>query len=124
MQVTIGTDDGKTFQTEIEDTSPLVGKKIGDEVEGGIIGLEGYTLEITGGSDRDGFPMRKSVEGPGRRKMLLEEGAGIEEEEKGMRRRKTVRGNTVSDDIQQLNTRVAEKGEKGLEELLSGEEEE
>ncbi|MFB6147956.1 MAG: S6e family ribosomal protein, partial [Candidatus Nanohaloarchaea archaeon] len=71
MQVTIGTGDGETFQTEVDDASRLVGKSIGDEFEGGIIGLDGYTLEITGGSDRDGFPMRETVDGSARRKLLL-----------------------------------------------------
>lgn len=124
MQVTIGTDDGETFQTELEDASRLAGKTIGEEFEGGIIGLDGYTLEITGGSDRDGFPMRESLDGSGRRRMLIEEGQGINEEENGVRRRKSVRGNTVSEDIQQLNTRIVEEGSKSVEELLGEEDEE
>ncbi len=124
MQVTIGTQDGETFQTELEDSSQLTGKKIGETFDGGIIGLSGYELEITGGSDRQGFPMRKSIEGTARRKVLLEEGSGTREKEQGMRRRKSVRGNTVSDEIQQLNTTVAEKGSKSVEDLLGEEEEE
>lgn len=123
MQVTIGTEDGETFQTEIEDSSKLSGKKVGNEFDGGIIGLEGYTLEITGGSDRDGFPMRETVEGTARRKMFLEGGTGVNEEREGVRRRKSVRGNTVSDEIQQLNTRVVEEGSKTVEELLNEEDE-
>ncbi|MFB6213561.1 MAG: 30S ribosomal protein S6e [Candidatus Nanohaloarchaea archaeon] len=121
MQVTIGTKDGETFQTEIEDASRLVGKTLGEEFEGGVIGLEGYTLEITGGSDRDGFPMRESIDGSARRRVLIMEGAGIEEDEDGVRRRKSVRGDTVSEDIQQLNTQVAEEGSKSVEELLGEE---
>lgn len=124
MQVTIGTEDGETFQTEVEDASRLTGKKIGEEFDGGIVGLDGYTLEITGGSDKDGFPMRDSIEGPARRKILLEDGAGLKEDEDGVRRRKSVRGNTVSEDIQQLNTTVSEEGSKSVEELFSEEGEE
>lgn len=123
MQVTIGTKDGKTYQKEVGDSAQLVGKKIGETFDGGIIGLSGYTLEITGGSDQDGFPMRASIEGPERRRVLLGEGAGIQSEE-GIRRRKSVRGNTVSADIQQLNTRVAEEGSKSVEELLEDDAEE
>jgi len=124
MQITIGTQDGETFQTEKDDNSQLTGKKIGEDFDGGIIGLEGCTLKITGGSDRDGFPMRESIEGTGRRRILLENGAGITEDEEGVRRRKSVRGNTVSDEIQQLNTQVVEEGSKSVEELLSEDEEE
>lgn len=117
MQITIGTKDGETFQTRLNDASGLTGKKIGEELDGGVVGLDGYTLEITGGSDKDGFPMRESIEGTARRRVLLEEGPGINEEE-GVRRRKSVRGNTVSEAIQQLNTRVVEEGSKSVEELL------
>jgi small subunit ribosomal protein S6e len=124
MQVTIGTEDGETFQTEVEDASRLAGKSIGDEFEGGIVGLDGYTLKITGGSDQDGFPMRESIDGSARRKVLIDEGSGINEDESGVRRRKSVRGNTVSDAIQQLNTQVVEEGSKSIEELLGEEDEE
>lgn len=123
MKVTVGTQDGKTHQIEIEDSSKLTGNKVGEEFDGGIIGLEGYTLEITGGSDRDGFPMRESVEGTARRRVLLEKGAGIQEDEDGVRRRKSIRGNTVSEEIEQLNTKVVEEGSKSVEELLNDEEE-
>lgn len=119
MEVTVGTSDGETFQVELDDPAKLVGKKIGETFDGGIVGLDGYKLEITGGSDKEGFPMRESLEGPVRRRVLIEEGPGINEEEDGVRRRKSVRGNQVSDEIQQLNTRVAEKGSKSVEELLS-----
>ncbi len=122
MQVTVGTSDGKTRQLELEDATRLTGKKIGETFEGGIIGLDGYELEITGGSDQDGFPMRGSIEGSARRRVLIEEGSGINEEETGLKRRKSVRGNTVSEDIQQLNTRVVEEGSKTVEELLADEE--
>ncbi|MFB6100120.1 MAG: S6e family ribosomal protein, partial [Candidatus Nanohalobium sp.] len=104
MQITIGTSDGQTFQEEIEDNSQLIGKKVGEEFDGGIVGLSGYTLKITGGSDKSGFPMRHSIDGSERERVLLEDGAGINEDEDGVRRRKSVRGNTVSDEIEQLNT--------------------
>ncbi len=123
MKVTIGDQDGKTHQIELEDNSRILGKKIGDTFEGGIAGLDGYELEITGGSDKQGFPMRRSIEGTARRSVLLEDGSGIDE--KGdVRKRKTVRGNTVSDEIEQLNTKVVESGSKSVEDLLSEDEEE
>lgn len=122
MKITIGTQDGETFQKEVEETSQLFGKQIGETFEGGIIGLTGYELKITGGTDRQGFPMRKTIEGTERRKVLLNEGTGIREDGEGVRRRKSVRGNTVSNQIEQLNTRVVESGDKSVEELLNEEE--
>lgn len=122
MKITVGTTEGTTHQIETEDESQLLGKKVGDEFDGGIIGLDGYTLKITGGSDRDGFPMRKTIEGTVRKRILIENGPGITEDEEGMRRRKSVRGNTVSDEIEQLNTTVVEEGSKSVEELLSEDE--
>jgi len=122
MQITIGTDDGQTFQTEIEESAKLVGKEVGDEFDGGIVGLSGYTLKITGGSDRSGFPMRETIEGSERERVLIEDGSGIDVSEDGVRERKSVRGKRVSDEIQQLNTRVVEEGSKSVEELLDEEE--
>ncbi|MBC5792445.1 MAG: 30S ribosomal protein S6e [Nanohaloarchaea archaeon] len=123
MKVTVGDNDGNTHQVETEESSKLAGKQIGETFDGGIIGLEGYELEITGGSDKQGFPMRKSIEGTGRRRILLDSGAGIDAEEKGERKRKSVRGNTVSDAIEQLNTTVVDEGSESIEELLSEDEE-
>jgi len=124
MQITIGTTDGQTFQTEKDETSQLAGKEIGEEFEGGIIGLSGYTLKITGGSDKSGIPMRKTIEGSERKRIMIGEGQGINEDEDGVRRRKSVRGKRVSDEIQQLNTTVIEEGSKSVEEILSEDEEE
>lgn len=124
MKVTIGTTNGDTFQTEVEDNSQLIGNEVGDEIDGGLVGVPGYTLEITGGSDKAGFPMRKSIEGSERKKVLIEDGSGIQAEEKGIKQRKSVRGRTVSGQIEQLNTKVVEEGSKSVEEILEGDEEE
>lgn len=124
MKVIVGNKDGKTHQIETENSSKIVGTEIGETFDGGIIGLNGYKLEITGGTDRDGIPMRNGIEGTGRRKRLLEKGQGVRKEETGVKRRKSVRGNTVSDQIEQLNTQVVEEGSKSIEELLSEDEEE
>lgn len=123
MQIVIGTQDGKTLQTETENTSKLIGKEIGDEFEGDEIGLDGYTLEITGGSDKQGFPMRKTIDGSQRSKRLIENGPGINSSEKGRKERKSVRGKRVSEEIQQLNVKVTEQGSETVEELLNQEDE-
>lgn len=103
----------KSYQIET-DTDKLIGLKIGDEFDGSIIGLPGYKLKITGGSDKDGFPMRKDIEGSRRVKVLLSSGPGFKPRRKGERRRKSVRGNTISEDIVQVNTVVVKEGEKPI----------
>jgi len=52
---------GKTYQKEAKDkeAAPFVGKNIGEQIKGEIIGLAGYEFLITGGSDNCGFPMRR-----------------------------------------------------------------
>lgn len=110
----------KSFQIEIEQSKALglIGKKIGEEFDGDIIGLPGYTLKITGGTDKDGFPMHPSVKGMGKKRVLLARPPCFHPKLRGQRRRKTVRGDTISEEIAQINCKVVKKGEKPLEELI------
>jgi len=98
----------KTVQVEKDELPSLIGLKIGDTFEGTVVGLGGFTLEITGGSDTDGFPMRPEVLGAVRKKILLASGPGYRPKKKGIRRRKYVRGNTLSESITQINVKVVE----------------
>ena len=96
----------------------LVGKRIGDEVSAKELGLnlreifgdesipEDAKLKITGGTDKDGFPMRPDVHGPRRVRILLSKGPGFRPREKGERRKKTVHGNTISPNIVQVNLKI------------------
>ena len=114
----------KAYQKEVDQAaSGLVGKKIGETFKGDAIGLAGYELVITGGSDKEGFPMRADVEGQGRKRIVLSQPPGFHPAMKGQRRRKSVRGNTVSVDIVQLNAKVAKAGAKSIGELLGKKEE-
>ncbi|MDD1763571.1 MAG: 30S ribosomal protein S6e [Methanobacteriaceae archaeon] len=118
--------EGKSsHQMEVEAalSKKLIGLKIGEEFDASMVGLEGYQLRITGGSDKNGFPMKRDVDGPRRIRSLLTGGVGFRPTRKGQRRRKTVRGNTLSDDIVQVNTVVVKKGKKSLTELVEGSEE-
>ena len=110
------------LEVEAAESKRLVGMKIGEEFDAAPMGLAGYTLCITGGSDKNGFPMKKDVEGSRRMKSLLSGGIGFKPSRKGQRRRKTVRGNTISDDIVQINTIVVKKGSKSIEDLLNSDE--
>jgi len=66
-------------------------------------------LQITGGSDKDGFPMRRNVHGGVRRKIILSGGTGFNPQKEGERRRKTVRGNVITEEIVQINLKIVEK---------------
>jgi len=109
----------KAYQKEVDQgQSGLIGKKIGEKVSGNNLGLAGYELEITGGSDKEGFPMRKDVEGTARKRILLSAGTGFHPKIKGQRKRKSIRGNTISPDISQINVKVVKAGPKTLDELI------
>lgn len=96
----------QAFQIRVSEdvASRFIGLKIGDRVDGRLIGLPNITLEIRGGSDLAGFPMRLDVEGAVKKYILLSSGPGFKPKEKGERRRKLIRGNTISPDIVQINT--------------------
>ncbi len=115
---------GKTYQKEMDDStvSSIMTKKIGDEIDAGILGLPGYKVTVTGGSDKGGFGMRKDVEGAARKKILIDKGPGYRYN-KGIRRRKSVRGKMLSMDIAQVNTKITKAGPKKIDELLGSAEE-
>ncbi len=111
---------GKSYSKAI-DTTAFKNKKIGDLIEGDQLGFKGYQLEITGGSDTSGFPMRKDLEGVTKKRALLITGTGIRSV--GVRRRKTVRGNAVTLTTAQVNLKVKTYGPKSLEETFGKKEE-
>ena len=126
-------DGKKSYQVEKDQKdAPVLGKRMGETLDGGFLGLEGYELQITGGSDKDGFPMRNDIEGQLRKRFLVIKGIGFSGKKKekkgkykikGVRRRKTLRGNTIGDDIAQINCKVAKAGNIALDQLLGKKEE-
>ena len=114
---------GKSKVVELEESraAPLVGRRIGETVEGTLVDMPGHKLEIKGGSDRDGVPMRPSVHGGVRRNVVLAGGVGFNPKDKGQRRRKTVRGNVITDEIVQINTKIIEKPKTSKEEKVATE---
>jgi small subunit ribosomal protein S6e len=99
---------GSTYQREVDgqDANRFLGRELGDEVDGGAVGLDGFTLELTGGSDNAGRPMRADVSGANLKELLLEGGVGYEPTRDGERKRVTVRGKEVSEEIAQINAKV------------------
>jgi len=114
------TKNGKSHQVQVSGhhANSLIGKKIGDEVDGIFISLPGYKLQITGGTDKDGFTMRADLSGMGRRRILLSDSKGFNPKEHGMRKKKSIRGNTVSQDIVQINMKVTKFSSRPIDSLI------
>jgi small subunit ribosomal protein S6e len=112
--------NGKSHQVQVSGhhANSLIGKKIGDEVDGIFVQLPGYKLILTGGTDKTGFPMRKDFPGMGRRRLLLSKSKGFKSSEEGLRRKKSIRGNTISQDIVQINMSVQKYSSKPIDKLL------
>lgn len=96
----------RSFQVVIsgDKAQQLLGLRIGDRFDGSIVGLPGKILEIRGGSDSSGFPMRPDIPGGVKKRVLLSTPPGFHPRENGERRRKTVRGNVIVEDTVQINT--------------------
>lgn len=119
FKIVINDQDGKSYNFEItgHHAQNLIGKKIGTEVDGINVNLPGYKLAITGGTDGSGFPMRRDYEGSGRSRLLLSRSAGFKPTDyPGKRKRKSVRGNTISAEIVQVNMKVTKSGSKPVAE--------
>lgn len=109
----------KTYQIEKDQKDcPIIGKKIKDTFSADFLGLDGYEMQITGGSDKDGFPMRTDIEGVSRRSYVMTNGIGFHTDKEGMRKRKLLRGNTISTEVVQINCKVIKAGEKNLSDVL------
>jgi small subunit ribosomal protein S6e len=122
FKVTINdTKNGKSHQVQVSGhhANSLIGKKIGDEVDGIFISLPGYKLQVTGGTDKNGFAMRRDLPGMSRRRLLLSKSSGFKPKEKGLRKKKSVRGNTVNQDIVQINMKVTKHSSKPIDKLIN-----
>jgi small subunit ribosomal protein S6e len=82
----------------------LVGKNIGEEVDGKLLGIGNLRVKITGGTDKDGIPMRFDLQGGAKRKAVLSGGVGYRPTNKGQRVRRLLRGRTVTEDTLQINS--------------------
>ncbi|DAC51340.1 MAG TPA: 30S ribosomal protein S6e [Candidatus Poseidoniaceae archaeon] len=140
--------NGKAYSLKISGNnySQILGKKIGDIVDGIFVGegdktLSGYKLQITGGADKTGTPLRRDLEGGSRQSILVTQSTGFKghnlvfktkggEKKRfrykpdGLRKRRNFRGNTVTQDTRQINLKVVEAGKKALADILSAAESE
>ncbi|KAI5856090.1 ribosomal protein S6e [Tricharina praecox] len=92
-------------------------KRMGQEVPGDSVGDEfkGYVFKITGGNDKQGFPMKQGVLLPTRVKLLLSKGTSCYRPRRtGERKRKSVRGCIVGSDLAVLSLVVVKQGENDI----------
>ena len=113
-------DKGKTFKLE-SDNEALIRMKIGDKLEGEMISadLDGYELQISGTSDVAGFPGIKGHVGPQLRRVLLTKNdKGMNQTRpQGLRLKKSIRGEEISEKTVQINTIVIKEGAKKFNEI-------
>ena len=133
---------GRSYSLKISGSNynQFLGKKIGDVVDGIFVGegestLSGYKLQICGGSDKTGTPMRSDLSGGTRKAVLVSVSTGYKGhklvnkngkryryKEDGLRKRRNFRGNTITNDTRQLNLKVVEAGNKSLGDILGKDE--
>jgi small subunit ribosomal protein S6e len=105
---------------EIEDerkTAIFTEKRMGVEVPGDSVGDEfkGYVFKITGGNDKQGFPMKQGVLAPGRVRLLLADGHSCYRPRRtGERKRKSVHGCIVGNDMSVIALSIVKKGDEEL----------
>ena len=132
FKINIGDSSGETYKLELE-TEELNEKSLHDKIQGKDLKpeLEGYEFEISGTSDKSGFTSMKGAPGIGLKKVLLTYGKGMKRRPrlegkkkrsdstpKGLRLRKTVRGQIISSEITQINLKILKEGAKKLAEIF------
>lgn len=123
-------DKGKAWKIE-SSNEILIGKKIGEEIDGSDVSdtLSGYTVKITGGSDGSGFPHKPGLQGSEMKRIILSKGWGMHKRPRkggkkirqmpdGLRLRKTVRGQQISEKTIQINAIVTKHGSKSMQEIF------
>jgi small subunit ribosomal protein S6e len=105
---------------EIDDERKLrafYDKRISDEIPGDVLGDEfkGYVFRISGGHDKQGFAMKQGVAVNYRVRLLLDGRSGqYNPHRDGERRRKSVRGCIVANDLSVLSLVIIKRGPADL----------
>jgi len=115
---------GKCYKTEVKEAqaAPFMGLNIGEKIEGDKIGIAGYEFSISGGTDFCGFPMRRGILGI-RKRLTIYPGVGFKGGLKGIKKRKTVCGHKINEQITAVNLKVIKEGTKKLADLFGKKEE-
>jgi len=102
---------GKSSVSEVEGAraQALMGRSLGETIDGPALGISPSKLLISGGCDKNGVPMRADVHGGVKRYIVLSSGTGFRSTMDGERRRKLVRGRTITDETYQINFTIRSK---------------
>lgn len=110
---------------DIEDEKKLrsfMDKRISQEVDAGCLGNEwkGYIVKISGGNDKQGFPMKQGILTNNRVRLLMARGMSCYRERRsGERRRKSVKGCIVDGNLSVLSLVIVKKGEQEIDGLTN-----
>lgn len=101
----------KTYQIALDEkkSENFLNLKIGDKFDCSAIGIPGYEIQITGGSDTSGFPMKKGIHKE-RAAVIVGEGRD--------RKRRTFAGEIIHKNISQINAKIVKKGETPIDKIL------
>lgn len=96
---------GKSSASEIEGSraQALIGRSLGETIDGSALGIGQGKFLISGGCDKNGIPLRADVHGGVKKYIVLSSGPGFRPTRHGERRRKLVRGRIISDETYQIN---------------------
>jgi small subunit ribosomal protein S6e len=111
LQKKIEVDDDKKIR-------PFFDRRMGQELDGEVLGDEykGYIFKITGGNDKQGFPMKQGVLVNGRVRLLLKKKTSTYRPKRtGERKRKSVRGCICGPDLAVIALKIVKKGEADME---------
>lgn len=110
---------------DIEDEKkvrPFFDKRISQEVDASCLGNEwkGYIVRVSGGNDKQGFPMKQGILTNNRVRLLMKRGMSCYRERRsGERRRKSVRGCIVDSNLSVLSLVIVKKGEQEIDGLTN-----
>lgn len=100
---------GKSTASEVEGTraQALIGRSLGETIDGSALGIAPGKILISGGCDKNGIPMRADVHGGVKKYIVFSAGPGFRPTRHGERRRKLVRGRTITDETYQINFTIS-----------------
>jgi len=101
---------------------PFLDKRISQEVDAGCLGDEwkGYVVRVSGGNDKQGFPMKQGILTNNRVRLLMRRGTSCYRERRsGERRRKSVKGCVVDSNLSVLALTIVKKGEQEIDGLTN-----
>jgi len=103
---------GKCVVSDLEGprAQALIGRSLGELVDGAALGIDGSAV-ISGGCDKNGVPMRADVHGGAKKYIVLSSGPGFRPKKSGERKRKLIRGRTITDETYQINVTLRKEGE-------------